>query len=215
MGNQQTRESRLPGSSESPGGAASGNPSQGRTNRHTTSANPPRPDRRNRLSRVDVFGAFTHNPAAGASSSSHARDHQPLGAVEESPAAEEPFQRKETRQEREARRREKHAALRLAERERSLHTESVDGGFLVTLGTYTGPEDFGKSVVRQLQVSVAVHWWTGLCRASAGPLLTISDRTQTCALLEGAREPRDGMDRLSTGRGSARPPHPGRIRAAP
>lgn len=30
--------------------------------------------------------------------------------------------------------------------------EHVDGGFLVTMGTYTGPEDFNKQIVRQLQV---------------------------------------------------------------
>lgn len=31
--------------------------------------------------------------------------------------------------------------------------EHVDGGYLVTLGTYTGTEDFSKPVVRQLQAS--------------------------------------------------------------
>lgn len=38
------------------------------------------------------------------------------------------------------------------ERERSIREEGVDGGFLVTLGTYTGPEDYSKPVVRQLMV---------------------------------------------------------------
>jgi len=64
----------------------------------------------------------------------------------------EPFQHKETKQEREARRRERHAAMRLIERELSMRMEGVDGGYLVTLGTYTRPEDFDKAVVRQLQV---------------------------------------------------------------
>jgi len=63
-----------------------------------------------------------------------------------------PEQRRETKQEREARRVEKEAQLRAKEREKSLNEEHVDGGYLVTLGTYTGPEDFNKGVVRQLQV---------------------------------------------------------------
>lgn len=60
--------------------------------------------------------------------------------------------RKETRQERDARRARKEATARLHERERSLREENVDGGYLVTLGTYTGPEDFSKTTVRQLMV---------------------------------------------------------------
>lgn len=66
-----------------------------------------------------------------------------------------PEQRRETKQEREARKLEKERQERDKERERSLKEEHVDGGFLVTLGTYTGPEDFNKAVVRQLQVSVS------------------------------------------------------------
>lgn len=61
-------------------------------------------------------------------------------------------QRRETKQEREARKAEKEKQEREKERERSLKEEHVDGGYLVTLGTYTGPEDFNKTVVRQLQV---------------------------------------------------------------
>lgn len=60
--------------------------------------------------------------------------------------------RRETKAEREARKLEKERALRAQERERSIREEGVDGGFLVTLGTYTGPEDFSKVIVRQLQV---------------------------------------------------------------
>lgn len=41
----------------------------------------------------------------------------------------------------------------MKERERSMREEGVDGGYLVTLGVYTGAEDFNKSIVRQLQVS--------------------------------------------------------------
>lgn len=60
--------------------------------------------------------------------------------------------RRETKAEREARKLEKERQQRAQDRERSIKEEGVDGGFLVTLGTYTGPEDFSKAVVRQLQV---------------------------------------------------------------
>jgi hypothetical protein len=63
-----------------------------------------------------------------------------------------PEARKETRAEREARRLERERAARLKERERSLREEGVDGGYLVTLGVYTGTEDFSKQIVRQLMV---------------------------------------------------------------
>lgn len=62
-------------------------------------------------------------------------------------------QRRETKQEREARRLEKERVARAKERERSMREENVDGGYLVTLGTYVGIEDFSKPIVRQLQVS--------------------------------------------------------------
>ena len=60
--------------------------------------------------------------------------------------------RRETKAEREARKLEKDRILRAHERERSLKEEGVDGGYLVTLGVYTGPEDYSKPAVRQLQV---------------------------------------------------------------
>ena len=41
----------------------------------------------------------------------------------------------------------------MKERERSIREEHVDGGYLVTMGTYTAAEDFWKAVVRQLIVS--------------------------------------------------------------
>ena len=66
-------------------------------------------------------------------------------------------QRRETKQEREARKLEKARLAREQAREKSLQEESVDGGFLVTLGVYTGVEDFNKPVVRQLQVSCAAR----------------------------------------------------------
>ncbi len=69
-------------------------------------------------------------------------------------ASAAPERPRETKQEREARKVEKERQVRLKERERSIREEGVDGGFLVTLGTYTGAEDFNKGVVRQLQVSM-------------------------------------------------------------
>lgn len=61
--------------------------------------------------------------------------------------------RRETKQQREARRLEKERVARLKERARSMRDEHVDGGYLVTQGVYTGPEDFSKPVVRHLMVS--------------------------------------------------------------
>ena len=75
------------------------------------------------------------------------RDREQGGLTPERP--------RETKQEREARKVEKERQARVKERERSLREEHVDGGYLVTLGTYTGPEDFSKGIVRQLQVSAA------------------------------------------------------------
>ena len=41
--------------------------------------------------------------------------------------------------------------------------EHVDGGFLVTMGTYTGSEDFNKQIVRQLQIDRKIApFWRGL-----------------------------------------------------
>lgn len=61
--------------------------------------------------------------------------------------------RRESKQEREARKLEKERVNRLKERERSMKEEHVDGGYLVTQGVYTGIEDFNKPIVRQLMVS--------------------------------------------------------------
>lgn len=83
--------------------------------------------------------------------------------------------RRETKAEREARKLEKERVLRAQERERSIKEEGVDGAFLVTLGTYTGPEDFSKPTVRQLQVC-----------ARSPPLRDLHDVwILTCARLSG------------------------------
>ncbi|KAF2727941.1 hypothetical protein EJ04DRAFT_123028 [Polyplosphaeria fusca] len=71
--------------------------------------------------------------------------------------------RRETKAEREARKLEKERLLRAQERERSLREEGVDGGYLVTLGIYTGTEDFSKPIVRQLQIERRLApFWRGL-----------------------------------------------------
>lgn len=70
---------------------------------------------------------------------------------------------RETKQERDARKAEKERVAREKERERSMQEEGVDGGYLVTLGTYTGPEDFSKPIVRQLQIERKLApFWKGL-----------------------------------------------------
>lgn len=77
-----------------------------------------------------------------------------IGSSDRDAAAAEP--RRETRQEREARRLERERAARVKERERSMKEEHVDGGYLVTQGVYVGPEDFSKPMVRQLMVGSPV-----------------------------------------------------------
>ncbi|KAK4449573.1 hypothetical protein QBC34DRAFT_86275 [Podospora aff. communis PSN243] len=134
MGNNSTKESR-------PGDAGQ------RSHRHPLEAvqNEPsdRSSRRNRISRGDFLGI-----GAQGGSGSH---------------AEPPYERRETRQEREARRLERERVARIAERERSMKEEHVDGGFLVTMGTYVGTEDFNKQIVRQLQIERKIApFWRGL-----------------------------------------------------
>ncbi|BDD57896.1 SNF1-interacting protein [Monascus purpureus] len=71
--------------------------------------------------------------------------------------------RRETKQEREARRLEKERVARVKERERSMKEEHVDGGYLVTQGVYVGTEDFNKAVVRRLMIERRLApFWRGL-----------------------------------------------------
>ncbi|KAJ5204107.1 uncharacterized protein N7498_004986 [Penicillium cinerascens] len=71
--------------------------------------------------------------------------------------------RRETKQEREARRLEKERVARVKEREHSMKEEHVDGGYLVTQGVYVGTEDFNKAVVRQLMIERRLApFWRGL-----------------------------------------------------
>ncbi|TGO11416.1 hypothetical protein BTUL_0110g00270 [Botrytis tulipae] len=72
-------------------------------------------------------------------------------------------ERKETAAERQMRRLERERVARVEERERSIREEHVDGGYLVTMGVYTGPEDFNKAIVRQLMIERRVApFWRGL-----------------------------------------------------
>ncbi|KAI1861996.1 uncharacterized protein JN550_010627 [Neoarthrinium moseri] len=85
------------------------------------------------------------------------------GSNSRTPQADAPFERRETKQEREARRLERERVARIKERERSMKEEHVDGGFLVTVGVYTASEDFSKPIVRQLQIERRIApFWRGL-----------------------------------------------------
>ncbi len=88
-----------------------------------------------------------------------------------SSTAEPPEIRRETKQEREARKLAKEREARQKERERSMKEEHIDGGFCVTQGVYTGTEDFNKAVVRQLMViylsPIASNSPTNYCRLNA------------------------------------------------
>ncbi|KAF2645115.1 hypothetical protein P280DRAFT_390834 [Massarina eburnea CBS 473.64] len=150
MGNSQAKESR-PISSRGHG-------------RPGTSRNPSSPT----ASGHDESSSSRHGrPVSGVYSSRNGRGSRPdlsflgLGGSSERDPALEP--RRETKAEREARKLEKERQLRAQERERSLREEGIDGGFLVTLGTYTGPEDFSKPSVRQLQIERRLApFWKGL-----------------------------------------------------
>ena len=135
MGNANTKESR--GDDSGRRGLQSGLDAAGVASSSTQSGR--ESSRRNRNTRHDIAGILR---TAGGSSSQ-------TGTHE----------RRETKQEREARRLEKERVARLQERERSMREEHVDGGYLVTMGTYVGPEDFNKQVVRQLMVCVRSKLW--------------------------------------------------------
>lgn len=134
MGNSSTKESR-PSDVASRGRRPSHGPS------YDTGSGPSQQAgstnvARNRVSRGDLTMMLGIAPANGSASTQQT-----------------PQERRETKQEREARRLEKERVARIKERERSIKEEHVDGGYLVTMGTYVGPEDFNKQIVRQLQVS--------------------------------------------------------------
>jgi len=137
MGNSQAKEAR-PGSSRGHGRSSSNrNPS-------SPTASGPEETPRHGRSGSGVYGSRSGR------GSRHDLSFLGIGSNTERDPALEP--RRETKAEREARKLEKERQLRAQERERSIREEGIDGGYLVTLGTYTGPEDFSKPVVRQLQV---------------------------------------------------------------
>lgn len=86
-----------------------------------------------------------------------------LGIGSSSQADPAPEPRRETKQEREARKLVRERELREKERERSMKEEHIDGGYCVTQGVYTGTEDFNKAVLRQLMVVLPPreHMWSG------------------------------------------------------
>lgn len=95
--------------------------------------------------------------------------------------------RRETKQEREARRLERERVAREKERERSMKFESVDGGYLVTQGVYTGPEDFNKPIVRHLMVGYRpiIIIQLKFLELMVLTFFTSLDREAACALLQG------------------------------
>jgi hypothetical protein len=154
MGNSSTKEASR--GSDGPSGSSSSGGGGGQRVRNAGLGAPFEPatsssgadrssgnNRRARVSRTDLSGILGIGPG-GPSSHSGGGSHGGSGSGH--------AERRETKQEREAKKLEKERMARLKERERSLREEHVDGGYLVTLGTYIGPEDFSKPVVRQLQV---------------------------------------------------------------
>ncbi|KAJ5166554.1 Protein sip5 [Penicillium canariense] len=137
MGNSQTKESRTAPPHRSQQWSSSDGPGSGRAlYQGPRSGRSSRPD-------LSILGI----------GSSHHQDRD-VASLEH---------RRETKQEREARRLEKERAARVKERERSMKEEHVDGGYLVTQGVYVGTEDFNKAVVRQLMIERRLApFWRGL-----------------------------------------------------
>lgn len=84
--------------------------------------------------------------------------------------------RRESKQERDARKLERERVNRERDRQRSMREEHVDGGYLVTQGVYTGMEDYHKGIVRQLMVD--------FCSVSKPITDICPDRTSCCSFLE-------------------------------
>ncbi|KAK3904230.1 hypothetical protein C8A05DRAFT_13878 [Staphylotrichum tortipilum] len=140
MGNASTKESRGGDASSRAHHHGGAREAGGGTSLHSDRSS----SRRNRVGRGELSGLLG------------------LGATPGS-QADPPYERRETKQEREARRLERDRVARIAERERSMKEELVDGGYLVTLGTYTSPEDFNKQIVRQLVIERKLApFWRGL-----------------------------------------------------
>ncbi|KAJ4406150.1 SNF1-interacting protein [Didymella pomorum] len=153
MGNSQGKESQPP----SRGGHVRRSSAHASATSPTSASGPSGPSHERSSSGVGLYSARSGR------GSRHDLSFLGIGGsgnAERDPALEP---RRETKAEREARKLEKERVLRAQERERSIKEEGVDGAFLVTLGTYTGPEDFSKPVVRQLQIERRLApFWKGL-----------------------------------------------------
>lgn len=141
MGNNATKEARSASQSQQyPSAFTTGD----------QSSIPPTTNQSSRHSERPALGESSHS-SRRRGTSRHDLSIFGLGHAHD-PDPADPAQRRETRAEREVRKLEKERAAREKERARSTKEENVDGGYLVTLGTYTGTEDFSKAVVRQLMV---------------------------------------------------------------
>lgn len=110
-----------------------------------------------------IYGARNGHASARGSRNDLSFLHLGRGRDRDEESAQPPDRPRETKQEREARRAEKERQARVKERERSMREEHVDGGYLVTVGVYTGPEDFSKPTVRQFQIERRLApFWKGL-----------------------------------------------------
>jgi hypothetical protein len=140
MGNHQSRERSSSGPHQADFTGA------GHSEQQTSSAPSSRPRLSDPLISADRSSARSrsarHDLSLFSSLSRTATDIDPAS----------PEARKETKAEREARKLKKEREAREKERERSVREENVDGGYLVTMGVYTGTEDFSKPTVRQLMV---------------------------------------------------------------
>ncbi|KAI9673494.1 MAG: SNF1-interacting protein [Caeruleum heppii] len=137
MGNSATKEQRPPPQLHAPPGS------------HRSRHSPPHavPSRSSENPLPDQSPSPLYGPRRGSRP-----DFLPTAPTDGSDQASNLEVRRESRQERDARRAERDRVAREKERERSLRDESVDGGYLVTLGVYTGAEDFNKPIVRQLMI---------------------------------------------------------------
>ena len=148
MGNSQTKEARVPSS-----------PSRTRDNAHSSGTPKPEPTRESNVPEPAHIPVFAPRNRRGSRPDLSflglgGNSDQDAGSLEA---------RRESKQEREARKLEKERAARLKERERSMKEEHVDGGYLVTQGVYVGVEDFNKGVVRQLMIErMLAPFWKGL-----------------------------------------------------
>jgi len=145
MGNSQTKEARLPSS-----------PSRTRVNAQAPGSPRPEPIRDSEPTHIPAYAPRNRRGSRPDLSflGIGGNGDQDVASLEA---------RRESKQEREARKLEKEKTARLKEREQSMKEEHVDGGYLVTQGVYVGPEDYNKSIVRQLMIErMLAPFWKGL-----------------------------------------------------